>query len=66
MCKVNGKKVVSTRGKKEKASNAKIMNRFHATVMIVMDARLNDAYLTRGRSNRKRGQLFIFCLPHSL
>jgi hypothetical protein len=36
---------VSTRGKIEKASNVKIMNRFQATVMIVMDAGLNDAYL---------------------
>jgi hypothetical protein len=32
-------------GKKEK-TNAKLKNRFHATVMIVMDSGLNDAYLT--------------------
>jgi predicted thioesterase len=44
--KVNGKKVASTRGKKEKVSNAKIMNGFHVTVMILMDSGLNDAYPT--------------------
>jgi precorrin-6x reductase len=44
--KVNGKKIVSTRGKKEKASNAKIMNRYHVTVMILMDSGRNDAYPT--------------------
>jgi hypothetical protein len=30
----------------KKASNAKIVNGFHVTVMILMDSGLNDAYST--------------------
>ena len=45
--KVNGKKGVSIEDKKQKASNAKIVNGFRVTVMILMDSGLlNDAYPT--------------------